>query len=179
MTFRDIAEKRCSIRGYENTPVSDKLLTTLLDAVRLAPSACNIQPITLIVVRDSTVHAALNAAYKREWFTNAPVIIVAGYDTTVSWKRSDGQEFGMVDVAIAVDHLTLAAVEYGLGTCWIGAFDQKKVRDAVHVPEHIEIVAMVPLGYPCKEPSEKKRKEINEFVHYDFYGNKGLSTANG
>jgi len=170
LNFRELVEKRYSVRGYENTPVSETTLRKLFETVRMAPSACNFQPWVFIVISDAAVRAELLKSYGRDWFAEAPVIIAAGYDRTISWKRFDGREYGIVDTAIAFDHLTLAAAEYGLGTCWIGAFKEDIVREILKVPSNIDIVALTPLGYPKAEKNDKQRKSPDQFVFRDFYG---------
>ena len=130
MEFKDIITARYSVRGYENTPVSEETLQELFNVVRMAPSDCNYQPWVFIVVRHAEAKKALGRSYDGTWFLGAPVIIAAGYDTTSAWRRADGKCFGGVDTAIALDHLTLAAADCGLGTCWIGAFDESIAREA-------------------------------------------------
>ena len=171
MEFNDLIRKRKSIRKYDLTrPVSDELVTKLLDAARIAPSACNIQPWHFIVVRDNNVKEKLKESYGREWFYTAPVIIVGCVDTSVSWKRSfDKADYSQVDLTIAFEHLLLAAANEGLGTCWVGAFNPVVAKKVLGVPENVNIVAMTPVGFPAEEPQTKPRKELNEIIHQNIW----------
>ena len=129
--FLELAEKRRSVRAYKPDEVPEELVQTVLEAGRLAPSACNKQPWRFLVVRSETGRRALGAAYAREWFWKAPVVIAVCILPKEAWTRSyDGQNYAMVDGTLAMDHMTLAAAELGLGTCWIGAFDPAAVREA-------------------------------------------------
>ena len=167
MSFLDLVNKRYSVRKYEPTPVNNALVEQVLEAGRLAPSAANYQPSHFIVVRDEAVKAALGGAYAREWFWKAPVIIVVCVVPSKAWVRFDGKNYAAVDGGIAMDHMTLCATDLGLGTCWIGAFDQAKVRAALNVPDHVEPLVMTPLGFPAAPSGPRKRKAREEIVHYD------------
>ncbi len=167
MDFYEVVRKRSSIRKYQDRPVEEGKLQRILEAARLAPSAANRQPWHFIVVKDPKVKEKLKAAYGREWFYTAPVIVCACGDPSAAWVRADGVSYLDVDVAIAMEHLILAAAAEGLGTCWIGAFDEQAAKRALGVPEHIKVVAMTPLGYPAEEKGEKRRKSLEEIVHYD------------
>ncbi len=173
MNFIDLAIKRCSVRGYLDTPVEEEKINYVLEAARAAPSACNNQPWVFIVIKDPQSRRRLEKVYNRQWFFEAPVIIAACCDGSVSWKRKDGKDYGDIDVAIALDHLTLAAAEKGLGTCWIGAFDEREARTVLLLPKTIHPVAFTPLGYPASEEKKQKmRKQLNEIVHWEFFGGK-------
>ena len=168
MEFTKVISDRKSIRKYDTAkPVPEDVLNRVLDAGRLAPSACNIQPSHFIVIKDPAVKEKLKEAYPREWFWTAPVIIVGCVDVKSAYKRKDGKDFSEVDITIAIDHLILAAENEGLGTCWIGAFDNAKSREILNVPEHVNIVAMTPIGYPAESPSARTRKRLGEIVHKD------------
>ncbi len=171
MSFLNLAKSRHSVRGYETRPVEEEKLMQVLEAGRMAPSACNLQPWYMIVVRDEEVKARVYEAYPRVWFGKAPVILVACGDHTQSWKREDGKDHCDVDVAIAIDHMTLAAADAGLGTCWVCAFDVNKCRKALKLPDYIEPVALIPLGYPTEQedPDRHRRKELVNVVHWDGF----------
>ena len=171
--FQDLAERRRSVRAYKPDDVPDDLLQQVLDAGRLAPSACNKQPWRFIVVRGETGRRALGAAYAREWFWKAPVVIAVCILPKEAWTRSyDGQNYAMVDGALAMDHMTLAAAEMGLGTCWIGAFDPAAAREILNLPDGVEIVGMTPLGFPDVEPSPRvrSRRPLGEIVLKERWG---------
>ena len=165
-----IAERR-SIRSFSSQPVEDEKLLRVLEAGRLAPSARNMQDWKFVVVKDPGLRQRLaEAARNQEFVGQAPVVIVAC--GTSDYVMTCGQLTYPIDVAIAVDHMTLAAVEEGLGTCWIGAFYEDKVKEILEVPETIRVVALLPLGYPV-EPAKtakailKPRKPLEEIVVYD------------
>ena len=167
MDFLELARARNSIRGYLPDPVDDTLLSKVLEAGRLAPSAANRQPWHFIVVREPEQKEALREAYDRQWFMSAPVVIVVCVELDSAWQRSDGVNYAMVDGAIAMDHITLCAADLGLGTCWIGAFDPETLRRTLALPGHIEPMAMTPLGYPDAEPRPKDRKPAESVIHWE------------
>jgi len=167
MDFLALAKKRYSVRGYSDKPIEETLLNEILDAGRYAPSACNNQHWHFIVIRDPEKRAALFDTYPKEWFTNAPVIIVVCVEPAKAWNRMDGKNYADVDGAIAMDHMTLSAASLGLGTCWIGAFNPPKLRELLQLPDGIEPLAMTPLGYPTAPPRNLGRKERSEIIHYE------------
>ncbi len=171
--FLQLAEQRRSVRAYKPDPVPDELLQTVLEAGRLAPSACNKQPWRFIVVRDDAARRALGAAYARDWFWKAPVVVAVCILPKEAWVRAyDGQNYAMVDGALAMDHMQLAAAELGLGTCWIGAFDPAAARAILGLPDGVEIVGMTPLGYPAVEPNPRvrSRRPLAETVMKERWG---------
>jgi len=147
------------------------MLHEVLEAGRLAPTACNNQPFRLIVLKEKKNLAALAKSYPAPWFAEAPVVIAVCIQPSKAWVRNkyDNKNYAEVDGAIVADHLTLAATELGLGTCWIGAFDPKIARDVLQLPEGIELLVMLTLGHPNEKGSPKKRKEINELVRYETW----------
>ncbi len=168
--FLDLAAQRFSLRRFSEQPVEKEKILQILEAARLAPSAVNYQPCHFIVVTDGELKAKIAEGYSREWFAKAPVVIVACGDCNTSWKRRDGKDHVDIDVAIAVDHLTLAAVEQGLGTCWVCAFDAAHVHQVLQLPEHMEVIALIPLGYTGDDHRPlKKRKDLDEIVSWNGY----------
>jgi nitroreductase len=167
MEFYDVLRTRRSIRKYKPAPVEREKLDRLLEAVRLAPSAKNLQPRHFIVVTDAATRRALGEAYPREWFTEAPVIICACGEPAAAWVRRDGKSYLDVDVAIAFEHLVLAAAAEGLATCWIGAFDPGPVKRVLGLPPGIEPIVMTPLGYADEEPRPFSRKPIAELARFE------------
>ena len=166
-SFQELAENRRSVRAYKPDAVPEELLQQVLEAGRLAPSACNKQPWRFIVVKSETGRRALGAAYAREWFWKAPLVIAVCILTKEAWVRSyDGKNYAMVDGALAMDHMMLAAAELGLGTCWIGAFDPTAAREILNLPDAVEIVGMTPLGFPDVEPNPRlrSRRPLGETV---------------
>ena len=171
--FLDLAEKRRSVRAYKPDEVPEELLQTVLEAGRLAPSACNKQPWRFIVVRSETGRRALGAAYAREWFWKAPLVVAVCILPKEAWTRShDGKNYAMADGALAMDHLQLAAAELGLGTCWIAAFDPAAAREILGLPDGVDIVGMTPLGFPDVEanPRVRSRRPLGETVMKERWG---------
>ena len=169
LSLYEIIAARRSIRKYRSDPVEEEKLIRVLQAARIAPSAGNRQPWQYIVVTDDAVKRRLKAAYDREWFFTAPVIVCACGEPSRSWTRKDGRDYKDVDVAISFDHLVLAATAEGLGTCWIGAFDPAIVREVLEIPAGIEPIVLTPLGYPDESPPPRDRKTLKELVHRDRF----------
>ena len=162
--------KRGSVRSFLSKEVDMKSCCKYwkLQELLLLPVT---QPWKIIVVENTQTKMKLYESYPRDWFAEAPIILVVCADRKQSWKRRDGKDYGDVDVAIAVDHMTLAAADLGLGTCWIGAFDDAKCRRVLQLPQHLEPIAMLPLGYPAKVESPERhvtrRKSLDEIVQWD------------
>ena len=131
----------------------------------MAPSACNKQPWKFVVVESEAAKHQLQECYNREWFATAPIYILCLRNKEQNWVRNDGKQHGDIDVAIATEHLCLAAAERGLGTCWVCNFDVEKMAQFVGNDE-FEAVAIVPLGYIADDcpRAEKKRKALDEIV---------------
>jgi len=160
---------RRSVRAYKHEPVPDEVLRRILEATRFAPSAGNRQPWKFVIVRDASRRQQLATAADSQYFVGqAPVIIIA---VALDPERvmSCGVPSYAVDLAIAIDHLTLAAASEGLGTCWIGAFSQDEVRRILDIPKNYKVVTVLPLGYPADSPRPKFRKPIEEVVFYESF----------
>jgi len=147
--------------------VEDDKLQGLLEAARLAPSAANRQALRFIVIHTEGREEELQRIYNRDWFVQPPLVICACGIPSENWVRKDSKNYNDVDVAIAMDHLILAATDAGLGTCWIAAFDANAAREVLHLPDHVEPIAFTPLGYPAVQPGPKKRKDLSELVRYE------------
>jgi nitroreductase len=166
MELMEAIRSRRSIRSYSDKAVEEEKLQRVLDAGRMAPSARNMQDWMFIVVRDSSLRKRLaEAARNQEFVGGAPVVIVAC--GTTDYVMTCGQLTYPIDAAIAIDHMTLAAVEEGLGTCWIGAFFEDKVKEILGIPRPIHVVALLPIGYPAGNPKPTPRKGMDEIVRYD------------
>ncbi len=177
MNIMDAIRTRRSVRSYATDPLSPEVLERMRDALRLAPSACNFQPWHFILVSDAGIRRALAAASNNQnWMADAPLIVVGCALPDQAYQRMGGYgNSADLDVTIALDHLTLAAVAEGLGTCWIGAFDEGRVKALLNVPEGVKVVAMTPLGYPASpdlnRPLEPgKRKDESAVFSADRYG---------
>jgi nitroreductase len=170
MNVFEAIRTRRSVRRYKTHPVEENKLQRILEAGRLSPSAVNKQPWHFIVVRDPSVRESLRASYGQSWFVNAPLIIVVCADPSNAWVRRDGEEYWKVDAAIALQNMILCATEEGLGTCWIGAFNEEPARRVLKIPEKIRIVAMTPLGYADESKAPvSDRKPLKEIMHYDCW----------
>ena len=167
MEFAELIEKRYSVRAYKPDPVPDDVLQQVLEAARLAPSANNQQPFQLIVIHTAGREEELARVYHRKWFVQAPLVICAVAVPSAAWVRRDGKNYCFVDVAIAMDHLILAAANLGLGTCWVAAFDVHAAREVLGLPDDVEPVAFTPLGYPDDTPGSKRRKALSELVRHE------------
>jgi nitroreductase len=167
MDFSEVVKKRYSVRSYKKRPVGKKKLHKVLEAMRLAPTATNNQAFQFIVIDTKGREEELQRIYERGWFTDAPLVVCACGIPAENWVRKDGKNYNDIDVAIAMDHLILAATNEGLGTCWIGAFNAQAAKEVLGLPEGVEPIAFTPLGYPADEPRPKKRKTLSELVRYE------------
>jgi nitroreductase len=169
MNFTEVIGKRRSIRKYKSIPINEEDLKTILEAARLAPSWANRQCWKYVIVTDQSTKEKL-AGEDRKWISEAPVIIAACADPTASGHKP-GMDYYTLDIGISMEHLVLAATNLGLGTCWIGAFDESQAKEALGVPEGIRVVAFTPLGYPAeKKGNVFDRKPLGDIVFYNRYG---------
>ncbi len=172
MNFIELAKQRYSSRKYKNQQVEDEKLNIVLEAGRIAPSAANYQPWIFIVVKDENIEK-LRACYHREWFMTAPMYIVICINHNQSWKRKDGKDHADIDAAIAADHMTLAATDIGLATCWVCNFEKDKLIETLNLPVEIEPVVILSLGYPADNLDanrhQTKRKKLEEIVYHEKY----------
>jgi nitroreductase len=169
MTFLDLVKSRISIRQYASKEVEDEKIAYILECARWAPSAVNYQPWQFLVVKNENVKRLLQECYAAKWFAEAPVCIVACSDTALSWKRSlDGKDHADIDVAIAVEHICLAAAEQGLGTCWICNFDAHKCWELLELPANLYPAVLIPVGYTAqnisRNPHRKSYEEIIKII---------------
>jgi nitroreductase len=164
-----LVKKRRSIRKYKSDPVSDEDLKAMLEAARRAPSWSNRQCWQYIIVEDQRIKNELAEAGEK-WVAEAPMIVVVCADPEASGHKP-GMDYFMLDVGISFEHLILAATNLGLGTCWIGGFDEKIVKEALEVPDEIRVVAFTPVGYPDETKGEVfNRKSLGEICFYERYG---------
>ncbi len=173
MKFIDVAKKRFSSRKYKNIPIEEHKLLYVLQAGRIAPSAANFQPWYFVVIKDPENIEKMGAVYKRAWMREAAVLLVICGDHSVSWKRADGKDHCDIDIAITTDHITLAATEMDLATCWICNFDAKKCSELLHLPPHIEPMVILTLAYPADEANTERhttqRKPLDAIVRWEKF----------
>lgn len=167
----EVIKARRSVRKYRPDPIPEEIFKTIISAARLAPSAANAQPWKFIIVTDEELKLKLiNACNGQKFIAEAPVIIVGcglpdeAYSTVGGYMSSFA-----IDVTIAMDHLILAAASQGLGTCWIAAFKEDKVREILDIPEDVRVVALTPVGYPDDQPKKSSRKDLAELICYDKF----------
>ena len=171
--FLEIARMRYSCRKYDSRQVEAEKLDLILEAGRVAPSAVNFQPWHFYVIQEPGELSELHKVYHREWFQTAPCVIVICGDHQAAWKRKDdGKDHCDIDAAITTDHMTLQATELGLATCWICNFEEEKTRTLLRLPDHLEPMVLLPVGYPLDEVDpmrhSEKRKPLSEIVSYGF-----------
>jgi len=165
MDFNTLCNNRASVREYANTPIEEEKLAAVLEAARLAPSACNKQPWKFFVLKSEEAIEKAASCHQFSWCKTAPVTILCCIDHSREWIRPyDEKRHGNIDLAIAVEHICLAATEQGLGTCWICYFDAKLCKEKFELPEHLEPAVMIPIGYPKVEGTPKKRTSISNIV---------------
>lgn len=185
MDLFEVIAARHSVRNYKPDPVPDEWVLRCLEAARLAPSWRNGQCWRFIVIRDPSTIARLAGqrvyGYPiNAWLKTAPVVIVACAEPSESGQH-DGLPYWAVDTAIAMEHLVLAATALGLGTCWIGGFDEDSVRKIIGAPERIRVVAYTPLGYPAENEGvigritktvarSHTRKPLEKIVFWEKWG---------
>jgi len=175
-TYEAIAARR-SIRRYKPDPVTEDKVARVLDAARLAPSWKNLQCWRFIVVRGETGKAGILSGFQdtnpgKKAITAAPVMIVLCADPQASGKMGD-KDYYLVDCGIAMENLMLAATAEGLGTCWLGEFDETPVKTALGIPDAWRIVGMTPLGYADQDPKPRPRKTMEEIVFQEKWGSQG------
>ena len=168
MAILEPIRKRYSCRAYQDKPIEQEKLDEIFETARLAPSAKNTQDWRFVVVTDEKRKVQLaEAANGQEFLGKAGAIIIACSNS--DYVMACGQAIGPIDVAIALDHISLQATELGLATCWIGSFKAEKVREIAGIPEDIAIIELMGLGYPADERREPKRQPIESIVCYESW----------
>ena len=165
---------RRSIRRYQDRPVEWEKIAQVLDAARLAPSWKNMQCWRFLVLTASEARQSLAGVFPDDnpgkgAIASAPVLVVVCADPTRSGVEN-GIEYYVADTAIAFEHLCLAAHALGLGSCWMGWYDEEPIRKTLGIPEGIRIVGITPLGYPAQDPKPRPRKELSEIAYVDRWG---------
>lgn len=172
MNFQNLLQNRYSVREYKPDTIDPNLLNQVLAAAQYAPTAANRQPFKLIVIHSQGKKEEIHKIYDRDWFSDAPILICACGVPDQGWVRADGKSYLDVDVAIVMDHVSLAAADLGLGTCWVASFDVEAARDYLQIPPYAEPIIMMSLGYPAGSPGEKERKSLDDLISFDSWGNK-------
>ncbi|MBN1672020.1 MAG: nitroreductase family protein [Kiritimatiellae bacterium] len=158
MEILDVIRNRYSVRTYQERPVEEEKLQRVLEAARLAPSARNMQEARFVVVTEPSLRSALVEAANGQKFVGQAPVVIACCSVNTDYVMRCGQRAHPIDVAIAIDHMTLQAAAEGLGTCWIGSFYPDKVRPLLGIPDTVEVVELLALGYPAGEPPLSKSR---------------------
>jgi nitroreductase len=166
MEFSEVIAKRRSVRHFNsNLDVPDEEIRTLLESAVVAPSAGNIQPWRFTVVRSIEARERLAAALHQRWATGAPVVIVVSVDPrpcSARYGERGERLYAIQDTSAAVENILLTAVDRGLSSCWVGAFDAAAVRAAIGLSEPIEPVAILPIGYSAESAGRPARRPLGE-----------------
>ncbi len=169
MDIKEAIILRRSVRKYRAEMPERGVLVQVMEAARMAPSACNKQPFRVVCVTTPELREKVMETYGKAWIRTAPVVMVVIAEHDKGWVRSmDGKEHSEVDAVIATDHITLRATELGLGTCWVCNFDAARVHEIMNLGEAEEAVALLPIGYPdpTEEVRQKMRKSAEEIYSF-------------
>ena len=173
MDVLEAIKGRRSIRAFKSQAVSTEIVERLIDAARWAPSAGNIQPWEFIIVKNPEIKRNLaKAALNQSFIEEAPVVIVVCADEI---RSSQGYGvrgktlYCIQDTAAATQNIHLAAYSLGLGTCWVGAFNEEEARKILEIPEGVRPVAIIPVGYPAEKPPARNRRPLNQIIHYEKF----------
>jgi len=173
LSVKEAIRNRRSIRKFEDKPVTEEDLMEILNAARLAPSWANRQEWRFIIVTDSTLKVRLketlsetNPAGKHGF--KAPVIIVLCVEKDEATVHQN-KPYYMVDAGITMQNLMLSAVEKGLGTCWVGLFDEPRVKEILGIPNSVTVIGLTPVGHPAQDPEPRPRRELSELIHYEHW----------
>ena len=165
MTFRELARARYSVRSFKDAPIKDEEMNLILEAGRVAPTACNNQPQKIYVARSDEARRKLASVCRCTF--DAPVILVVCYDHNRDWKNKlqPSYESGETDAAIVCTHMMLQAFELGIGSCWVGYFNPKTVAETLGLPENVTVSALLPMGYPAEDAQPLPlHEQVREFA---------------
>lgn len=173
MDVFEAIKNRRSIRTFQGKAVSEEIVERLIDAARHAPSAGNIQPWEFVIVRKTQMKKQLSvAALNQTFIEEAPVVIVVCANEALSDQGYGSRGVNLYciqDTAAATENILLAAYAMGLGACWIGAFKEQLVRNALNTPTHVRPVAIIPVGYSSERSTSRRRRPIREIVHREIF----------
>ncbi|MGA2914565.1 MAG: nitroreductase family protein [Sedimentisphaerales bacterium] len=166
MDLYETIKKRYSCRSYSSKPIEPEKLKKIFEAARQAPSAKNLQDWRFVIVTDEEIRKQIAIAANEQMFIATAPAIVVGCSITDYVMRCD-QKISSIDVAIAMEHIALAATAEGLATCWIGSFYPEKVKKVLDIPKNIEIIELMPIGYPADKEIHRPREVIDKIVCYE------------
>jgi nitroreductase len=165
MSLFDVILSRRSIRSYENKEIPQEILRQVLEAGRQAPSAANRQPVRFIIVTDSEIKKELSTSLFGKHIKNAPLAIIGCADE----KSLLTGKWAIIDATIAMQNMIIAALTFGVGSCWIGSFSEKKVKDLLKIPDKWKVVALLTLGYPAEHPKTRNKKPFEELFSFNKF----------
>jgi nitroreductase len=173
MELSEAIKNRRSIRAFKPQDIPDATVEKLIDAARHAPSAGNTQPWEFVIVRKKETKKKLaRVAFNQAFLEEAPVVIVVCADENRSSMRYGNRGealYCIQDTAAATQNILLTAYSLGLGACWVGAFNENEAKKALKTPKGTRPVAMIPVGYPNRTPSDRGRRTVNQIVHYEEF----------
>jgi nitroreductase len=173
MELSEAIKGRRSVRAFKPQDVPEEMVERLIDAARHAPSAGNIQPWEFVIARKLETKQKLSrAAFNQAFVEEAPVVIVVCADeirSSMGYGSRGETLYCLQDTAAATQNILLTAYSLGLGTCWVGAFNENEAKKALKAPEGIRPVAMIPVGYPNKSPSQRGRRPVKQIVHHEEF----------
>jgi len=165
MSTVDLILSRRSIRRYENKDIPEEILQQILETGRQAPSAVNRQPIRFVIVNDHDVLKNLCDNLITRFVKYAPLAIVGCANT----KSLLTGKWAVVDATIAMENMVISAWSLGIGSCWIGACNEKKVKELLKIPDEWKVVALLTFGYPAEKPKERKKKSFEEMFSFNSF----------
>jgi nitroreductase len=165
MSLIDFILTRRSIRRYEKKDVPEEVLAQIFETGRQAPSAANKQPIHFVIVKDNEIKKELSKGLFNRFVKDAPVVIVGCADVNSLLTG----KWAIVDATISMQNMVIASWTLGVGSCWLGDFDEKQVKELLRVPDKWKVVALVTLGYPDEQPKQKKKKSFEEMFSYNTF----------
>ncbi len=172
MDFLKLAARRYSVRSFQSRPVEDKTLEQILQAGHLAPTACNLQPQRILIIKSPAAIEKLRKCTPCHF--QAPTALLVCYDKNECWKRGyDGASSGEIDASIVTTHMMLEAAALGVGSTWVMHFIPEAVKTEFHIPGHIEPTALLVMGYPAEDAAPSPRhaafKALDEIITYDQF----------
>lgn len=169
MALLPVIQQRCSVRAYQERPVEPTKLNTILEAARLAPSARNVQEWRFVVVQNPLTRQKLAQAANNQSFVGEAPVVIACCAIKTDYILRCGHAAYLIDLAIAIEHMALQAVQEGLGTCWIGSFYEDQVRAVLGIPENVRVIELLTLGYPLQDTSHtpKQRLDLSEIACHE------------
>ena len=170
-TFLELARARFSVRSFDNTPIEEEKLRSILQAGQIAPTVVNYQPQKIYVLQSQSALSRIRSITKSTY--NAPTVLLVCYDERISWKSPfvKGYNCGEMDASIVCTHMMLEAAELGIGSCWVLLFDPALVKKAFDLPPYIRPVCLLPIGYPSEHaepyrPWHDTFRALSETVEY-------------